>query len=209
MSKVTAHLANRIALGSGHIYCVEVTDSVKLTSTMTLAQVLTFIDTHAVAANILGRIKGGATLNNNEAKYTEKDDLDEVSKTITTETNVSLTTPMITFDLTMISKLAATAAYSTDGAGNEMVAIGGPKNDNGKKYILIFVHHDEADGDICVLIQGKNTAEIAIAFTKDAGSITSPTFTGEPFDEGGRSCFVVSRATPTTQATQTETQTQT
>lgn len=196
--------AKRIALGSGKLYCIKVTAEVCLKSAMDIASVLNFIKTNAIEANILGRIKGGATYNYNATTYTEKDDFSEVSKTNITDESASLSAGMVTFDLSMINQIVATAQYSSDDSGNEMVKIGGLQNDKGEKYILIFVHEDKKDGNIAVLIQGENTAAVALAFTNGAGTVTNPTFTAEPFDTSGVSTFIVtykSLETTTTQST--------
>lgn len=208
MSTVKVKKANRIPLGSGKMYCVEETETVKLTSAMTIADVLQFITDHAKEENILGRIKNGATYNYNFTTYTEKDDFNEVSKTTTTDETVTLGAGFITFDLTMIQKLIATLQYETDGNGNEMAKIGGIKNDNGKKYIIIFVHEDKVDGDIVIMIRGKNTGAIALAFANGAGTMTNPVFTAEPFDTDGVTSIILSKASASaakSETTQTET----
>lgn len=196
--------AKRIALGSGKLYCIKVTSEVCLKSSMDIAAVLTFIKTNAIEANILGRIKGGATYNYSATTYTEKDDFSEVSKTNITDESASLSAGMVTFDLSMINQVIATAQHSNDENGNEMVKIGGLQNDKGEKYILIFVHEDKTDGNIAVLIQGENTAAVALAFANGAGTVTNPTFTAEPFDTSGVSTFIVtykSLDTTTTEGT--------
>ena len=194
--------AKRIALGSGKLYCTKVTAEVRLNSDMDIAAVLQFVKTNAIESNILGRIKGGATYNYNATTYTEKDDFNEVSKTNITDESASLSAGMVTFDLSMINQIIATAQYSNDDNGNEMVKIGGLQNDKGESYILIFVHEDKKDGNIAVLIQGENTAAVALAFTNGAGTVTNPTFTAEPFDTKGVSTFIVTYKNSATTSTQ-------
>jgi len=185
MPTVTAKKADRIPLGSAKLYVVEKTDTDKLTSNMEISDALSFAKTHAVEKNILGRIKNGATANYSSTYYTEKDDFNEVSKTIITDETFSISAGSITFDHDMVNKIVATGQYSNDTLGNEMTKIGGIKNDNGKSYVIILVHEDRVDGNIYIMIHGKNTAAIAWAFTKSAGTMTNPTFTAEPFDTEG------------------------
>ena len=191
--------AKRIALGSGKLYCVEESESVKLSSNMEISAVLELINQNAVEDNILGRIKNGATFNYSATSYTEKDDFNEVSKTKITDETASISAGFITFDLSMINKIVATAQYSSDESGNEMVKLGGIQNDYGKKYVIIFVHEDKADGNIAVLIRGKNTAAIALAFANGAGTLTSPTFNAEPFDADGVSSIILNYKQSSTQ----------
>ena len=201
---VKAKKANRIALGSGKMYCIEESETVKLTSAMTIETVLKFVEDNVKEDNILGRIKNGATYNYNFTTYTEKDDFNEVSKTTTTDENVTLGAGFITFDLSMLQKLIATLQHESDENGNEMAKIGGIKHDNGKKYIIIFVHEDKTDGDIIVMIRGKNTGAIALAFANGAGTMTNPVFTAEPFDTDGVTSIILNRA-PGYKVSQTET----
>lgn len=199
MSAIKAKKANRIALGSGKLYCIEESESVKLTSDMNIESVLAFVDENTKEDNILGRIKNGATYNYGFTSYTEKDDFNEVSKTTTTDETVTLGAGLITFDLTMLQKLISTLQYEADESGNEMAKIGGIQNDNGKKYIIIFVHEDKADGDIIIMIRGKNTGAIALAFANGAGTMTNPVFTAEPFDTGGVTSIILNKAVSTTE----------
>ncbi len=190
----TVRHAQRIALGSGHLYVVEETSEVCLSGSMTIAQLLAFAKTHAVEENILGKIKNGATLNYSGTFYTEKDDFGEVSKSIITDENASISAGFITFDLKMIDKLVSTSQYSADEDGNEMVKLGGETNNNGKKYIIIFVHEDKVDGDIIIAIRGNNTAAIALAFNKKEGSLSNPQFTADPIDSSGVAALIVTMA---------------
>lgn len=188
---ITARKAERIALGSGHIYCVEKTASVALAGTMTVAELLTFAKAQAVDGNILGRIKNGATLNYSGTRYTEKDDFGEVSKSTITDESASLSLGMVTFDATMLSKLIDTAQASLDDTtGDELLKIGGIANAKNKSYILIFVHEDAVDGDVIVAIEGKNTAALALAFAKGAGTMSNPQFEAIPVDNSGVSVFL-------------------
>lgn len=192
--------AERIALGSGHLYVVEETSDVCLSSSMTIAQLLAFVKAHAVSNNTLGKIKNGATFNYSGTFYTEKDDFGEVSKSLITDESASISAGLITFDLKMIKKLVSTSQYSSDDDGNEMVKLGGEANTNGKKYIIIFVHEDKVDGDIIVAIRGNNTASIALAFNKKEGSLSNPQFTADPIDSSGVSALIVTMAKGTTLA---------
>ena len=67
-----------ITLGSGKIYITPYTETVPT------------VDTLCVEENLLGYIKGGASLEYTEETYEEKDDLGLVSKVITTSDRKSV-----------------------------------------------------------------------------------------------------------------------
>lgn len=190
--------AKRIPLGSAKFYISELTETNKLTSDITINNVLTLITNNVKDENLYGRTKNGATANYSATYYTEKDDFNEVSKTIITDENFSIGLGSITFDHDMVNKTLPTGEYSKDANDNEMTKIGGIKHDNQKIYLCILVHEDKADGDIIYLIHAKNVAAISWAFNKGAGTITSPSFQAEPFDTDGRCAILLTRKHPTT-----------
>ena len=178
-----------IILGSGHVYIVEQTQSVKLTSGMTNAQIKTFIATYAVEGNLAGHVKNGATLNYTATKYTEKDDFSEITKTITTDESLNLAFGFIDYKTGLMDQLVDNAT-STTGVSDEAITIGGLANDKGKKYIVIFAHEDAADNDTYVLLSGTNTANLAAAFATGAGTMFNAQFEAEPFDSTGRKAYI-------------------
>ena len=73
----------------------------------------------------------------------------------------------------------------TDASGKRTVKIGGRANDNGKSYVLHFVHEDETDGDVRVTIVGKNQAGFSLAFAKDKETVVDAEFKAQPHDSDG------------------------
>lgn len=170
-----AEKKRRIALGSGDVYMAEFTGNT-----------LPDIDTIKTEANKFGAVKGGASLTYSASTQTEKSDDGSVSKIITTDEEVKLKTGVCTVDSTELARVCATARVSEDTSGNRtVVKIGGAGNDNGKSYVVLFYHKDAIDGDIAVMIVGKNTAGLTLEFKKDAGTAVSPEFTAEPQDTDG------------------------
>lgn len=170
-----AEKKKRIALGSGDIYMAEFT-----------GDTLPDIETLKTDTNKFGATKGGASLTYSVTTITETSDDNSVSKTVCTDEEVKLKTGFCTVDSTEISRICATARVTEDATNNRtVVKIGGAKNDNGKKYVILFYHKDAADGDIAVLIVGKNTAGLTLEFKKDGATAVSPEFTAEPQDTDG------------------------
>ena len=166
-------MTDRIILGSGKIFATEFSGDTIPENTV--------IET---SENRLGHIKGGATLEYAPEFYIAKDDLGEVQKSRLVSEDVKLKTGIMTLDGNNIAKLASTARV-TDAVNKRTVKIGGAGNDNGKKYLIRFVHEDAEDGDIRVTIVGRNEAGFSLAFAKDAETVVDAEFTAFPHDSEG------------------------
>ena len=161
-----------ITLGSGKIYLTPYTDAVPT------------VETLCVAENLLGHIQGGASLEYTEEPYEEKDDLGLVTKVITTSEEALLKCGLITWNGTTLQKLIDRCSV-TEAAGKRTVKIGGAGNAQGKNYAICFHHEDKTDGDLWILIVGRNTAGATLTFAKDAGSKIEPEFKALPQDKNG------------------------
>lgn len=161
-----------ITLGSGKIYITPYTETVPT------------VDTLCTDENLLGYIKGGASLEYTEETYEEKDDLGLVSKVITTSEEAILKCGLLTWNGTTLKNLIDRCTV-TESAGKRTVKIGGAGNAQGKNYAICFHHEDKADGDIWILIKGRNTAGATLTFAADAGTVIEPEFKALPQDENG------------------------
>lgn len=164
-----------ITLGSGKLYFEEYTDTVPNFEA---------IKALCVPAKRLGLIKSGAALTYTEETYEEKDDLGLVSKIITTKEEVKLKAGMITWTGKTLGVLVDRSTV-TEETGVRTTKIGGAGNAKGKYYVLVFHHEDKQDGDLWVVIVGRNTAGLSITFAPDAGSPVEPEFTAKPHDDDG------------------------
>lgn len=163
-----------ITLGSGKLYMKE------LSAEDTLPDVTTL----CVADNLYGYIKGGATLEYTQEPYEEKDDLGLVSKIIVTNEEAILKCGILTWNGDSLKKLVDRCG-STETGGKRTTKIGGAGNAQGKSYAICFHHEDKADGDVWVLIKGRNTAGLTITFTADTGTVLEPEFKAMPHDKAG------------------------
>ncbi|MFQ9545612.1 MAG: hypothetical protein ACLR02_11390 [Clostridium sp.] len=162
----------RIVLGSGKLYCKEFDGEIPEN---------TAIETEE---NRLGYIQGGATIEYKPSFYTAKDDLGLVQKDIITEEESTFKTGILTFNGKTLEKLCSTARV-TESAGLRTVKVGGIQNNNGKKYLIHFLHEDKKDGDIRVTIVGKNEAGFSLAFAKDKETVIDAEFKCHPQDNEG------------------------
>ena len=164
-----------ITLGSGKLYFQEYTDAVP-----------DFDGIKALCTdkNRLALIKGGASLEYTEETYEEKDDLGLASKIITTSEEAKLKCGLLTWTGDTIGVLVDRSTV-TEASGVRTTKIGGAGNTKGKYYVLVFHHEDKKDGDLWVVIVGRNTAGLALTFAADAGSTIEPEFTAIPSGTDG------------------------
>lgn len=161
-----------ITLGSGKIYLQVFSESMPT------------VDTLCAESNLLGYIKGGASLEYTQETYEEKDDLGYVSKIITTNEEAVLKCGLLTWNGTTLKKLLDRCS-STEASGKRTTKIGGAGNAQGGYYAICFHHEDKTDGDLWILIKGRNTAGATLTFATDAGTTVEPEFKALPHDSDG------------------------
>lgn len=164
-----------ITLGSGKLYMAVYDET---------ADTMPTPETLCVDENLLGWIKGGASLEYTQEPYEEKDDLGMVSKIITTSEEALLKCGLLTWNGETLAKLVARGKSTTAG-GKRTTKIGGAGNTDDKSYAICFAHEDAEGGNLWVLIKGKNTAGFTLTFAVDAGTVVEPEFKALPHDEDG------------------------
>jgi len=161
-----------ITLGSGKIYLAAFADAMPT------------VDTLCKEENLLGYIKGGASLEYTEETYEEKDDLGYVSKVITTNEEAVLKCGLITWNGNTLKNLIDRCKVS-EAEGKRTVKIGGAGNAQGAYYAICFLHEDKKDGNLWIIIKGRNTAGATLSFAADAGTTIEPEFKAIPHDTDG------------------------
>lgn len=161
-----------IVLGSGKVYIAEFTGTLPEAATL------------AVDTNLLGLIKGGASITYKPTFYEAKDDLGLKTETVITDEEAIFKTGLITWDGNTLKKLCATGRV-TETATLRTVKIGGIANNDGKSYVLLFVHTDTIKGDTRIFVVGKNTAGFALSFLKDKETVLDAEFKASPQDNEG------------------------
>lgn len=173
MADATKRTKDQIPLGSGKLYMVPFTDTIP------------DVDTLCVEENRVGYIKNGASVEYVEETHEETDDLGYVSKIITTKEEAKLKCGLITWNGEVLQKILDRCKVSTDAKGRRVAKIGGAGNAQGKYYVICFHHEDKKEGDIWVLIKGRNTAGASFAFAMESGSLIEPEFKALPHDKDG------------------------
>ena len=163
---------NTITLGSGKIYLQAYSDAMPT------------VDALCVDENLLGYIKGGASLEYTQETYEEKDDLGFVSKIITTNEEALLKCGLLTWNGETLKKLID-RCQTTEASGKRTTKIGGQGNAQGGYYAICFMHEDKTDGNLWILIKGRNTAGATLTFAADSGTVIEPEFKAMPHDDNG------------------------
>ena len=167
--------SKRILLGSGKVYVTEYSGE-------TLPEDATL----EAAANLIGYIKGGATLEYTPSFYEPKDDLGYVGDMYLTEEEAVLKTGIMTWSGDTLGKLSTTAKITEDKTSRtRTVKIGGIGNFSNQKYVIHFVHEDETKGDVRVTIVGMNQSGWTLTFQKDSETVLNAEFKALPCDDDG------------------------
>lgn len=161
-----------ITLGSGKAYLLEYADAIPTPEEI------------CVPENLLGHIKGGAALEYTQETYEEKDDLGLVLKVITTSEEALLKLGLLTWNGHTLAKLIDRCKVE-EKEGKRITKIGGAGNAQGKYYVVCFHHEDKTDGDVWVMIVGRNTAGATITFATEEGTKLEPEFKAKPNDKDG------------------------
>ncbi len=163
-----------ITLGSGKAYIAEYDAAKGIPSHTEIC----------AEGNLLGHIQGGAELSYTEETHEEKDDLGYVSKVITVSEEALLKLGLLTWNGNTLTKLADRCKV-TEGDGIRTIHIGGAGNAQGKEWAVCFFHEDKKDGNLWVVIRGRNTAGMTLTFAMDAGTKIEPEFKALPQDDDG------------------------
>ena len=161
-----------ITIGSAKAYMMVVTDTMPTKDDLFKEE------------NRVGYIKGGAAIEYTEETHEEKDDLGLVSKVITVSEEALMKMGLITWNGTTLQKVIDRCQV-TEGSGVRTVKIGGAGNAQGKYYAIGLHHEDKADGDLWVIIKGRNTAGVTLTLAADEGTLLEPEFKAMPHDDAG------------------------
>lgn len=167
-----------ITIGSAIPYIMPYTDTVPT------------VDEICVEKNLLGYIKSGAAVEYSAESHTEKDDLGRVSKIVTIGEELIVKMGLITWNGTTLQQLIDRCKVTEEG-GKRITKIGGAGNAHGKYFVICLHHIDPVDGDLWVLIVGRNTAGVTLTLATDEGTLLEPEFTALPQDEDGTLCQLI------------------
>lgn len=148
------------------------------------ADIVPTVEELCVEENRLGYIKSGAALEYTEETYEESDDLGYVKKIITTTEEALVKMGLITWNGNTLANVIDRCKVTEEG-GRRVTKIGGAGNAQGKYYVLCLHHVDKKDGDLWIIIVGRNTAGATLTLASDEGTLLEPEFKAIPHDEDG------------------------
>lgn len=166
----------KIPLGSGKLYISE------------FNSVMPELSTVAVESNLLGLIQGGASVEYTPTFYTAEDDLGLIKRKIITKEEAKLKSGVMTWNGNTLQKTCSTARVSEKTVAEKkvrQVKIGGIKNYDGKKYVLLFVNEDPEFGFTRLAIVGSNEGTLSFTYAKDKETVINIEFNAEPHDSDG------------------------
>ena len=168
-------MKKRIVLGSGELYNMNFTGELPK-----LADICT-------EANRFSHVKNGASLEYTKEVNVEKDDLGLVQKTKMITEDAVIKIGLMTFSGDTLSKLAETirVASVSPETGKQLTKIGGLSQEDDSSYVWCFYHKDKKDGDIYLLLAGKNSAGCTIGFKQDGATVIDAEIKAEPCDDEG------------------------
>ena len=85
----------------------------------------------------------------------------------------------------------------TEGNGIRTIKIGGAGNSQGKEWALCLFHEDKKDGNLWVLIRGRNNTGLTLTLASDAGTVLEPEFKAMPQDDKGTLLTIIEETTTT------------
>lgn len=175
-------MKKRVILGSGHLY-----DGGVFTANMTINDP----ESYCIEANRFSHVKGGVTLEYNQTKTIESDDMELVKKVALQTEEPKLKTGLMTLSAEVLQRMITTASNPEVIAAAEgkkakyKTTFGGIDNDDETPHLWIFHHPDKVDGDIWIIVAGTHNTNANIEFKKDSATVTNLEIDCQPLDDFG------------------------
>lgn len=185
----------KVTMGSGEVFIDEFDG--------TLPEFEELLKRMMIEEKRAGWIKGGASIEYKPTTTTEKDDLGHVVKEVITDEEATFKTGIFTWNAETLSRLCSTARIETT-EKHRILKIGGAENDNGKQYVILFVHKDPVEGNCYLVIVGRNSAGFTITYATDSATVIDAEFACRPQDDEGTLIQFVEEIEETFQSQYTE-----
>lgn len=178
-------MTNEIVLGSGKLYV----------SAFTAGTALSGLSTYCTAANQIGLIQGGASIEYKPTTYEVKDDLYIVYKRFITSEEATLKSGILTWNTETFSKFIGNASFSTaTGTGVKTFKVGGNGAREMDEWLVVFEHTKKDGTVIRVGMVATNDAGLALSFQPDKETVVDAEFKALSNDNSG--CLLIIEETP-------------
>ncbi len=179
-------MKKRVIIGSGHMYDGGV---------FTMGMQINDPESYCTEANRFSHVKGGVTLEYNQTKTIESDDMELVKKVVLQTEEPKLKAGLMTLSGAVLKHLIATASDPEAIAAAEgkkakyKTTFGGIDNDDETPHLWIFHHPDKVDGDIWIVVAGTHNTNANVEFKKDSATVTDLEIDCQPLDDTGRKVY--------------------
>lgn len=157
-------------LGSGDLYIVAYEGSIPADGTIEASE------------NMIGGIKGGATISYTPTIYSVSDDMRRMKKSLITAEEATFKTGYLSFDLGEIAQIALGSHLETYG-GKSTLAVGGGQTIT--EYLLRFVHTMGNGKKVRVSMIGTPVSGFELAFSPENESVINAEFSAVPMNAQG------------------------
>ena len=179
-------MKKRVILGSGHMYNGGV---------FTMGMQINDPESYCTEENRFSHVKGGVTLEYNQTKTIESDDMELVKKVGLQTEEPKLKAGLMTLSGAVLKHLIATASDPEVIAAAEgrkakyKTTFGGIDKDDETPHLWIFHYPDKVDGDIWIIVAGTHNTNAKVEFKKDSATVTDLEIDCQPLDNTGRKVY--------------------
>ena len=160
-------------LGSGDLYIMEYSGGAIPENT-----------TIEVAGNMIGGIKGGATVSYTPTIYSVSDDMRRMKKSLITAEEATFKTGYLSFDLGEIAKIALGSSLQSSYSGTKStLSVGGGQTIT--EYLLRFVHTMGNGKKVRITMIGTPVSGFELAFSPENESVINAEFSAVPMNAQG------------------------
>lgn len=167
-------MTEQIILGSGDLYVMDYSGGTIPTDTV--------IETDD---NLIGRIKGGASLEYKPTEYEVADDSFKVQKRFVISEETTFKSGVLTWNLEVLSKLIAAGTYTDDEAGKRTLKFGGNGARLMKEFVIHFVHTEPDGNKFSITLVGTASNGFSLAFAPDKETVIDAEFKAKAHDANG------------------------
>lgn len=169
-------MTNQIVLGSGELYIAAYDADVGIPADGALE----------VEENLMGYIKGGASVEYKPTEYEVFDDSYAVHSRFITSEEVTFKSGILTWNVETLQKLIAKGTYASDaGAGTRTLSLGGKSARLMDEYVIRFVHTYSDSNKLRITLVGTASNGFTLAFAPDKETVIDAEFKAKAQGEAG------------------------
>lgn len=178
----------QIVLGSGNLYVTAFSGTIPTDTT---------IETDD---NLIGYIKGGASLEYKPTEYEVSDDAFNVTKRFVISEETTFKSGVLTWNLEVLSKLTANCTYTDDDDTNvRTLKLGGNGARLMKDYVIHFVHTESDGNKFRITLVGTASNGFSLAFAPDKETVIDAEFKAKAHDSDGTQVIMTESYTASAQ----------